>query len=238
MRFKFGFVVIDRLLHLFLWLMMLFIVMAFAVLWFFDIDVTARGKGVVKCRKWVDIKPQVSGIIREMIVKEGQWVSKEDVLFVLEDRERKLEVDAAALRVAELKIAIAKSESRILSAEERVSGEIDETRASLDAAKAQYRIARKGPKPEELELARTRVGRYEIQAEKAAHDSQQRQRAYSMKLISKQDMEEAIHHERLAEADLRMIRGELNLLRNRYDEDQVAVAKAEVDRCRAIYAKT
>lgn len=238
MRFKFGFVVIDRLLHLFLWLMLLFAVMVFAVLWFFEIDLTAHGTGLVKCETWVDVKPQVSGIIREMKVKEGQWVSKGDVLFVFEDRERKLEVDGTALRIAELKIAIAKSRNRLELAEEKISGEIDETRASLDAAKAQYRIIRKGPKPEELELARTRVSRYEIQAEKAARDSDQRQRAYSLKLISKQDMENAVHHERLAEADLKMIRGELNLLKNRYDADQIAVAKAEVDRCQAIYAKT
>lgn len=122
MRFKFGFVVIDRLLHLFLWLMLLFAVMVFAVLWFFEIDLTAHGTGLVKCETWVDVKPQVSGIIREMKVKEGQWVSKGDVLFVFEDRERKLEVDGTALRIAELKIAIAKSRNRLELAEEKISG--------------------------------------------------------------------------------------------------------------------
>ena len=38
------------------------------------LDVTAGGQGVVKCRDWMDIKPEIRGIVREIAVKEGQWV--------------------------------------------------------------------------------------------------------------------------------------------------------------------
>ena len=69
--------------------------------WFFVLDVTADGQGVVKCRNWIDIKPEIKGIVREMTVKEGQWVKKGAVLFSLEDRERELEVKETELRIAE-----------------------------------------------------------------------------------------------------------------------------------------
>jgi len=237
MRFRFGFLVVNRLLLIFLVTIALGLTVLGGTLWFFKIDVTARGHGVVKCREWIDIKPEVSGIICQVDVREGQWVQRGDPLFEFEDRERKLEVEAAELKTAELNITIGKSEDSIHLAEQRILGEIDEARARVDAARASYRIAKRGPKPEEIGLAEAGMHRLEIQLEKADSDYLQRKRAYSLQLISKQDFDTAFHLKRLAAADLKVARQELWLLLNKYDGDQIAMARAEMDRCRAVHAR-
>lgn len=212
--------------------------MTMGILWLFKIDVTAHGSGVVKCRRWIDIKPQISGILHEMRVKEGQWVELGDLLFTLEDREQKLNAAAAELDIEELKISIAKIKSRLNQAIVTIAEEIDAAGANLRAAGANCRIVTKGPKPEEITLARTRIRRFKIQLEKAKRDYKKKKRAFSKKLISQQELDIIAHRKELAEVDLEMTNTELKLLLNKYDVDQIAMALAEEDRYRAIFNKT
>jgi len=238
MRFKFRFIIINRLLWLFLSLIALFFIMTLGILWFFKIDVTAQGSGVVKCRNWIDIKPQISGIIHEMRVEEGKWVEPGDLLFALDDREQKLNAAAAELDIEELKISISKIKSRLIQAKSTITEEIDAAGANLRAAAAKRRIITKGPKPEEIALARTRIKRFEIQFEKAKRDYKKKKRAFSKNLISQQELDIIAHRKELAEVDLEMTNLELKLLLNKYDIDQAVIALAEEDRYRAIFNNT
>ena len=76
MKFRLRFAIISHLMRMSMLLMMLLLAMAFALVWFFRLDVTAHGNGVVRSAEWVDIKPEVKGIIRTMLVREGQKVKK------------------------------------------------------------------------------------------------------------------------------------------------------------------
>jgi HlyD family secretion protein len=211
--------------------------MLFILVWFFQLDVTAIGKGVVKCSNWIDIKPEVKGIIREMRVKEGQKVNKGETLFALEDRERDLEVEKSSLTIAELKSNIAKSKKRLIMAEKEITGAIGEAKAALEIANANYRIALNGPKPEEVALANTKITRAETYLGKAKKDSEKMKKAYALKLVSKLEFDGALHQMEVAEVELRLSKDELALLLNKYDTDQVAAAKAEVKRCEATLAR-
>lgn len=238
MRLKIKFPIINHLLGLFLVLLSILIMMIIMLFWFFEIDVTAHGKGVVKCNNWIDIKPEIKGIIRKMMVKEGQWVQEGTLLFTLEDRERKLEVEATDLKIAEMKINIAKLKNQLFLAEENISGAIDEARATLAEARANYRITLKGPKPEEIRLVESKIHRAGNILDKTQKDYERMKTAYSLKLVSKLELEESYHGMKIAEVDLRLAKDELNLLRNKYDDNQIAAAKAEVNRCEAISSRT
>jgi hemolysin D len=237
MRLRFQFAIVSHLLRLFLFLIVLLLTMIFALVWFFRLDVTATGKGLVKCSNWIDIKPEVKGIIREMSVKEGQKVKKGETLFTLEDRERDLEVEKSSLTIGELKSNIAKSKKRLIMAEKEISGAIGEARAALATTQANYRIALRGPKPEEVALGNTRIKRAETYLDKAKKDYEKMKRAYDLKLVSKLEFDGALHQMELAEVELRLSKDELALLLNKYDTDQVAAAKAEVKRCKATLAR-
>jgi len=237
MKFRVQFTIISHLMRLFMLLLILLLAMAFALIWFFRLDVTAHGNGVVKSSRWIDIKPEVKGIIRKMVVKEGQKVEKGDVLFILEDREREVEVEASLLKISELKNSITKLEKRLIMTKDEIAGAIDEAKASLAEAEANFRIAQRGPKPEEITLAKRvieRAGRY---LEKTTKEYERMKRAYSLKLVSQLELDGVFHEMRLAEMDLRLARGELELLRNRYDTDQISAARAHVNRRKASLAR-
>lgn len=237
MRVRAQFTIVSHLLRLFVLLLLLLLSAVFALIWFFRLDVTARADGVVKTSRWVDIKPEVKGIIREMRVKEGQKVEKGEILFTLEDRERDFEVEESLLNISELKNNIAKLKNRSIMTEKEIAGAIAETRAALATAEANYRIAIKGPKPEEVALTQTKIKRAETHLDKAKRDYERMKKAYSLKLVSKMELDGALHQMELAEVDLRIARDELALLLNKYDTDQTAATKAEVDRCKATVAR-
>ncbi|MBW2057727.1 MAG: HlyD family efflux transporter periplasmic adaptor subunit [Deltaproteobacteria bacterium] len=238
MRFKLRFTIVNHLLRMFLLVLILLMTMIFALLWFFQIDVTARGRGSVTCGNWIDIKPEIEGIIEKMAVREGEWVREGKLLFSLEERERKLEVDATELKIAEMRITVAKLRSQLFLTQEKIAAAIDEARAALVAAQANYRISLKGPKPEEVILARRKILRAVRCLEKARKDYKRMEKAYSLKVVPRIEFEQALHQKRLSEVDVTLARDELKLLRNKYDADQIAAARAEVDRCEAVLART
>jgi len=237
MKPKIQFFIINRMLLMFLSVIGVFLFLVGAVLWSFTIDLTAKGEGRVQCRNRVGIRPQVSGIIEEMKAREGHSVVPGELLFTLEDRERMLDAESCFLRIKALKTDISGLEERIQLTAHQIGRDIDAAKATLDQAVANRKIVEKGPKPEAVELARIAVYRNEIRYRKALSDYKQRDRAFSLKLISKHDLEAALHNRDIAEADLQLAQGELKLLLHTYDENQVAIAKAEVDRCRALYEK-
>jgi multidrug resistance efflux pump len=238
MKFRIKFNFINNLLTLFMVVLSFGFVAIFGLLWVFVLDVTAGGQGVVKCRNWIDIKPEIRGIVREMLVKEGQWVKEGDVLFSLEDRERELEVEETELRIAESEIAIAKLRNTLILTADKLVGEITEARALIDAAKANYRIVCKGPKKEEISLAKSKILRARKQLKKSSKDYELANAAYEVKVVTRLEVEQALHMMNLAQMDLRMTRDELMLLKNKYDDDQIAAAKADVDCKQAILQKT
>lgn len=237
MRFRVKFKIINNLLTLFLLVLSLGFAAIFGLFWFFVLDVTADGNGVVKCRNWIDIKPEIKGILRKMMVKEGQWVKEGDVLFSLEDRERDLEVKETELQIAELEINIAKLRQNYMMSSENIVADIKEAKARLDAAQATYRMARRGPKPEEVRLAKSKILRAKKQLKKSARDYELTKAAYELKAVSRLEVEQDLHRMNLAVMDLRLSREELLLLENKYDADQIAAAKAEVVCQQAILSK-
>ena len=237
MKFRFRFTIINHLMRMFMLLMVLLLAMAFGLVWFFRMDVTAHGNGVVRSAKWVDVKPEVKGIIRSISVREGQKVKMGQVLFILEDRERKVEVAACMLRISELTGNIVKLKEKLKIAEGEITGAILEAKYSLAETKATYRIIKKGPKPEEIAIAKNTIERAKISLEKNKSYYKRMKRAHALELISQLKLDVAYHDMMLAEKDLALAIGKMALLRNKYDSDQVSKAMAEVDRRMAILGK-
>ncbi len=60
-----------------------------------DVPVTVEAAGTVVSLESVDIRPQVSGTIAEVLVKEGQFVKRGQVLFRLDDRNDRANLERA-----------------------------------------------------------------------------------------------------------------------------------------------
>lgn len=60
-----------------------------------DVPVVVEAAGTVVSLDTVDVRPQVSGSVSEVVVREGRFVSRSDVLFRLDDRAHRADLERA-----------------------------------------------------------------------------------------------------------------------------------------------
>lgn len=87
--------------------------------------------------KQVEVNTQVSGEIKEVFVKEGEWVKAGQTLAVLDDREHRknYEVTKANLDSAEAQLRLLKAGAKL--------EEVEKARVQLDTAKTHYEFSSK-----------------------------------------------------------------------------------------------
>ncbi len=104
-----------------------------------DVDVTIEATGTVTALNSVDIRPQISSVITQVHIKEGQFVKAGQVLFTLDARNDEVNVTKARAQLAKDQAALADaqrqlSRSRELLAQNFISqGAIDTNQALVDS---------------------------------------------------------------------------------------------------------
>ncbi|MGK7882437.1 MAG: efflux RND transporter periplasmic adaptor subunit [Crocosphaera sp.] len=179
--------------------------------------------GTLEADEAVILKPEIEGRIDRILVKEGDLISKGQVIMELDNSDWQTELLQAQAQLANAKARLAERE-----AGNRVE-DIEEAKARLREAKARLRNAQTGSSLEEIaqakaqvnsaqasaELAQQRVGRYEnLQAEGA---------------ISADEYQEFVTESRSAIAELEQAQRRLSQLEKRrlIDVDEL---QAVVDR--------
>ena len=234
MRIKFQFAFIDNILRIFLLLLALLFTLIFILFWFFRMDITAKGEGKVICASWVDVKPEIDGMIKSMAVNEGEKIKIGNLLFTLEDRDRKLETQSSLQKIAEIDKHIATIKQTMSIRQENITSAIAEAKAGLDEAKAGFKIIQTGPKPEEIDLGQRSIDRARQQVEKANLDFDRMTKAFSLKLVSRQDLDNFFHQKSLSLTDLALAEGKLALIMNKYDKNELTMAKARIKKQKAV----
>lgn len=220
---------VQHLLPGYLLVMLLLFVASGLLLAFFRMDVTARAFGQVRSAQWVDVRPELEGIIRRVLVCEGQRVRQGEILLILEDRERKMAVESARLKVQELESSLLKLSRNMNMRAAQIQGAITTARASLAAARARYRLSCKGPKPEELALARSSVEKARYVWEMRKRELERTRRAHALALVSRLQLDTALSQASIAEAELAEARNQLELLRHKVDIEQIHAARAAME---------
>ncbi len=226
---RFQILLVRRLLPGFMLVIGLFLVGCGSLLAFFRMDVTARALGQVRSARWVDVRPELEGIIRRVLVCEGQRVRQGEILLVLEDRERKLAVENARLKVRELESKLLKIQRNMSMRAAEIEGAIAGARASLAAARARYRLYRKGPKPEELALARSSMEKARRVWEMKQRELEQSRRAHALELVSRLQLDTVLSQSMIAAAELAEARDQIELLRHKVDIEQINAARAAME---------
>ena len=234
MRIKLQFTFIDHIMRIFLLLLALLFVLIFLLFWLFRMDITAPANGKIVCSQWIDVTPEVDGMITHMNVKEAQHVKKGALLFTLEDRERKLETQSSLQKIAEIHKHIETLKQTMSIREESITNAIAEAQAFLNEARAAFRIIQKGPKPEEIDLGQGSIDRARQQVKKASLDFDRMAKAFSLKLVSRQELDNFSHQKDLALTDLALAQGKLALLMNKYDKNELAMAQARITRQKVV----
>lgn len=110
-----------------------------------DQTLTSNYTATLRGRQFVEVRPQVSGIITEIRIDEGDVVHKGQTLFIIDQVPYKaaLETAVANVRSAEAKLATAQlsAESKEVLFKEQVVSEFDLQTAKNDLAEAQAALA-------------------------------------------------------------------------------------------------
>lgn len=83
-----------------------------------DVPVTIEATGTVVSLNTVDVRPQVSSTIREVAIKEGQFVKRGDLLFSFDDRADRANLEKAQAQLLRDKASLADLERQWSRAQE------------------------------------------------------------------------------------------------------------------------
>jgi membrane fusion protein (multidrug efflux system) len=170
----------------------------------------------------VDLAPQISGVLSEVLVREGDKVLKGQVLFVLSDQ--LLQASLAQARSA-----------------------LDSARARSALARARYARALNGPVPQEIKVAEAATERLRAEENltlieltriktlygRKATSLSELNRAESRFEAARQALEEALHKLKLIQngtrpEDVRAAMAEVSLAKGEMEEAQASLSKARI----------
>jgi len=111
--------------------------------------------------------------------------------------------------------------------------EIRRNRAELEEKRANLRLLKRGPRPEEIDQARKRVEKARTQVEFATKELVRVGKLYQEELVSDKEMEEAQQRLALHSKELEEAQADLNLLLAGYRKERIEAAEAEIERLQA-----
>ena len=119
-----------------------------------DIPVVVEAAGTVVSLDTVDIRPQVSGIVSEVVVREGQFLRRGDLLFRLDDRAHRADLERARAQLLRDKATLSDFDRQLAraqdlraqnfiaqSAVDSVLAQVEAQRAAVAADEAAIRSA-------------------------------------------------------------------------------------------------
>ena len=126
---------------------------------------TFEASGRVKAQDIAQIRPQISGVVEDIIFKEGNYVNKGDILYKIDDSTYKAELNSAKASLSNAKASLQIASTKKSRIEELIKfdgaskQEADEIQATFLQAKALVL-----QKEAELDLAKINLQRCEIKA--------------------------------------------------------------------------
>ncbi|MTW01535.1 efflux RND transporter periplasmic adaptor subunit [Duganella ginsengisoli] len=126
-----------------------------------DVAVEIQANGTVVPLSTVEIRPQVSRVVRQVHVQEGQNVAAGALLFTLDNRAEQAALDQAQARLVRSEAALADAErqaarSRELAAQKFISvSAADSSQAQAETARAQVQADRASLRSAQVDLAHT-----------------------------------------------------------------------------------
>ncbi|NDF58588.1 MAG: biotin/lipoyl-binding protein, partial [Burkholderiaceae bacterium] len=109
-----------------------------------DIPIIIESTGTIVANNIVDVRPQVTNVVKEIHIKEGQEVKKGQLLFTLDDRNDRANYDKAK--------AVADDAQRQLQRAKELVAQNFISKAGLDTAEANAKSAAASARAAEVQL--------------------------------------------------------------------------------------
>jgi RND family efflux transporter MFP subunit len=121
-----------------------------------DVPVRLEANGYVSSLNSVDVRPQVSNLIAKVHIKEGQFVKAGDILFTLDDRADRVNLQKAEAQMEKDQATLADAERQLARSRELLAkGFI--AQSALDTVQTQVEAARATVRADKAAVAAARV---------------------------------------------------------------------------------
>ena len=128
-----------------------------------DVDVMLEATGTVTALNSVDIRPQIASRITKVQIKEGQFVSAGQPLFVLDARNDEVNVPQARAQLAKDQAALADAERQLVRSKDLLAqnfvsqGAVDTNQTLVDSARAVVAADRAAIESAQVGLSYSRI---------------------------------------------------------------------------------
>ncbi len=191
-----------------------------------DVPVSISANGTVQPERSVNVSPKTSGVLKELLVKEGERVEKGQILAYMDDSQFQ-----GQLTQAKGQVAAAQANLDRLQAGNRPQ-EIAQAEAQLASAQANLDRLQAGNRPQEIAGAQAQVASAKANLQQAELTYNQNQQLYKDGAISLRELDSSRSAYESAKAQVEKEKQALNLQQSGARKEEIEQAKAQVEQAK------
>ena len=188
-----------------------------------DAAITISANGTVQPAQSVNVSPKSSGVLKQLLVKEGDRVETGQLLAYMDDSNFQGQLIQAQAQVANTQANLAK-----LEAGNRPQ-EIAQAQAQLAAAQANLEKLVAGNRPQEIAQARSQLSAAEANLQQAELNFNQNQRLFDSGALSQREFDTSRTTLATARAQVEQANQATNLQQTGTRPEEIAAARAQVE---------
>ncbi|UFJ40805.1 HlyD family efflux transporter periplasmic adaptor subunit [Brevibacillus humidisoli] len=183
----------------------------------------------------VDLAFKMGGTIADLRVKEGDVIQAGQLLAVLsnEDLLAKREQAEAAYELSKVKLG--QAEQGVTVTNQTSDAQVQQAKAAVDAARAQYEAAKNGARPEEINQLQAKLEAAQTAEQTAQTNYQRMQHLLTEGAVPKAQVEEAQLQYEKATAERAAVQEQLSMAKSGARKEQIDAAKAQLNQAVAAY---
>ncbi|WP_017653205.1 efflux RND transporter periplasmic adaptor subunit [Fortiea contorta] len=147
-----------------------------------SLPITISANGTVKPERSINISPKNSGILKKLLVKEGDIVKKGQIMAYMDDSNFQGQLTQARGQLAQVEASLQKAQAG------NRPQDIAQAQAQVDEAKANLQKAQAGNRPQDIAQAQARLTSTQATLNKTEDDFRRNQELYNSGVISLQTL--------------------------------------------------
>ncbi|WNZ47619.1 efflux RND transporter periplasmic adaptor subunit [Leptolyngbya boryana CZ1] len=188
-----------------------------------DTDITISANGTVQPAQSVNVSPKSSGVLKQLLVKEGDQVEAGQVLAYMDDSNFQGQLMQAQAQVASAQANVTKLESG------NRPQEIAQAEAQLAAAQANLDKLVAGNRPQEIAQSRSQLAAAEANLQQAELNFNQNQRLFGSGALSQRELDTSRTALATARAQVEQAKQATNLQQTGTRPEDIEAARAQVE---------
>lgn len=194
-----------------------------------DFTISVTGSGLVEGIENKEVRARVGGRVAELLVEEGDYIGLGQTIAVLDERDLQAQLQTAIASLASTQAEVNQLRNEIDWVSVDDSIQVQQAKSQLAAAEARLKEVKQGATAAQIAQAENSVLESRLALQQAEEQKDKMERLFNQQAVSKQQLLDAEHNYTLAKQRYESASIQLELLQAGPTEEQLAVAKSQVN---------